>query len=362
MQRFMQALNMIFERKKSQPTLLEKNFFPLEKIPDLHPDPILLVDKYKDIIWANMAAKDIFRFSFQKNPNLLSIVREPLLLEALAERKAASVHLDIAIGTLSFSIQIQHLPPYQLLIFQDITDARNIDRLRRDFIANISHELKTPLTSLGGFIETMQNAAPEDQSSIRDRFLPLMAMQVNRMQHLVMDLLSLSHIEMKEHLPIDEEISLREVVKSALEMRAGSQKFIIDYSEHLPEKIKGDAEELKRALGNLIDNALTYGEEPYQIKVTIVEDPTLILQYAQAPATALIALSVIDDGPGVDPLHIPRLTERFYRIDPARSQKSGGTGLGLAIVKHIIARHKGSLILRSEPGQGFSAICYFPLS
>ena len=235
MRRFMQALNVIFERKK--PNLLyPKRVFSLWKSSQPPPRSILLIDKYKDIIWANIAAKDIFRLSFQKSPNLLSIVRDPHLLEALAERKAASVKLDLAIGTLFFSVQIQRLPPYQLLIFQDITDARNIDRLRRDFIANISHELKTPLTSLGGFIETMQNATPDDQSSIHDRFLPIMAKQVSRMQYLVMDLLSLNHIEMKEHLPIEQEISLRDVVKAALESRSGSQKFIIDYPEDLPEK------------------------------------------------------------------------------------------------------------------------------
>jgi len=234
-----------------------------------------------------------------------------------------------------------------LITLRDQTEARRVERLRVDFIANASHELRTPLASLIGFIETLQGAARDDPTA-RERFLAIMREQGRRMARLIEDLLSLSHIEQKQHLRPEAVVDLAETARSvvdALTPMARDHGVEIRLSAPAPVLVAGDRDELLRVAENLIENAIKYGvaadcETPGAVDVAV-------------SATAKEgSLSVRDQGPGIAPEHLPRLTERFYRVDAAQSRAKNGTGLGLAIVKHILARHRGRLTITSRLGQG----------
>jgi two-component system phosphate regulon sensor histidine kinase PhoR len=232
--------------------------------------------------------------------------------------------------------------------------------MRADFAANASHELKTPLSALIGFIETLRGPARGDPKA-QDRFLGLMAAQAERMSRLVNDLLALSSIEQAEHAPATAPVALAAVARVAaqsLETRAEARRMTIEIvaDPDLPP-VPGDADQIAQLIQNLLDNALKYGAAG-----TVV---TLRLALAAAPpgmgAGKVAALSVTDRGDGIPEEHLPRLTERFYRVDSARSREAGGTGLGLAIVKHIVGRHRGQLKIESTVGAGSTFIAYFPL-
>jgi two-component system phosphate regulon sensor histidine kinase PhoR len=230
-----------------------------------------------------------------------------------------------------------------MLFFRDLTDARQLERMRVDFIANVSHELRTPLASLIGFIETLQGPARDDAAS-RERFLDIMRDQAWRMTRLIDDLLSLSRIELREHVAPSHPVDLRLVVMQMLDTLRpmGRERGVEIALECPPESamVLGDGDELSRVVENLVENAVKYGESGKRVDVAV------------ARRGGEIELSVRDYGPGVAPEHVPRLTERFYRVDVAESRGKGGTGLGLAIVKHIVGRHRGRLAIESEPGQG----------
>jgi two-component system phosphate regulon sensor histidine kinase PhoR len=233
-----------------------------------------------------------------------------------------------------------------VITMQNLTEARRLEALRSDFIANASHELRTPLTSLVGFIDTLLGPAANDKAA-RERFLGLMRTQAARMAKLIEDLLSLSRIEMRQHLRPTAPVELNGLVREVAE---GLQKLAADSGTTLqlelpdePITVSGDRDELYEVVENLVDNAIKYGAGGGDIEVGL------------APATRQgfhAALTVIDHGPGVPAEHVPRLTERFYRVDAESSRKKKGTGLGLAIVKHIVTRHHGLLAIRSAPGQG----------
>jgi two-component system phosphate regulon sensor histidine kinase PhoR len=237
-----------------------------------------------------------------------------------------------------------------------LTEQDRLGQMRADFIANASHELRTPLASLRAFVETLQGPAREDANA-RTRFLKLMALQAERMTRLIDDLLSLSRVEMRVHLPPRGIVELNETasyVCQSLEPVAEAAKAKVTFvRQEAPARIRGDREEVVQVLQNLIQNAIKYGREGGTIEVRVGRDAP------RGSAVAKVWVSVIDEGPGIAPEHLPRLTERFYRVNAASSREKGGTGLGLAIVKHILNRHRGELRIASRLGAGSSFTASF---
>jgi two-component system, OmpR family, phosphate regulon sensor histidine kinase PhoR len=244
-------------------------------------------------------------------------------------------------------------PPQQdrqfvLLTLRDLTPLRRVEEMRADFVANASHELRTPLASLSGFIDTLRGPARNDAPA-RDRFLAIMNEQATRMARLIDDLLSLSRIEQKAHIHPGNPIDLVTLVGAVadglapLALDRGVAVSITGTDEALV--VPGDRDELIRVFENLIENALKYGAPGKRIDITLTPDPA-----TGQPSDAIVA--VRDYGPGIAPEHLPRLTERFYRVDISESRAQGGTGLGLALVKHILNRHRGRLMIESTPGLG----------
>ena len=245
-----------------------------------------------------------------------------------------------------------------LLTFNDLTPLRRVEEMRADFIANASHELRTPLASLLGFIETLQGRAKDDAVA-REKFLAIMQGQATRMARLIDDLLSLSRIELNAHLQPSTPIELASVVRQVvdgLQMLARDREVEVKVSlPSEPLTVLGERDELIRALENLVENALKYGAAGKRVDVTLSPGQT-------RSGLGEARLTVRDYGPGIPPEHLPRLTERFYRVDVADSRQQGGTGLGLALVKHILNRHGGRLTIDSTPGQGASFCMHLPLS
>jgi two-component system phosphate regulon sensor histidine kinase PhoR len=244
-----------------------------------------------------------------------------------------------------------------LMTFNDLTPLRRVEEMRADFIANASHELRTPLAALLGFIETLQGSAKDDAAA-RAKFLAIMQGQAARMARLIDDLLSLSRIELNAHLQPNTPVDLAPIVRQVadgLQMLARDRAVEIKLSAPgEPLMVLGDRDELIRALENLVENALKYGAAGKRVDITLNRGQTR----AGAPEARL---SVRDYGPGIAPEHVPRLTERFYRVDVADSRAQGGTGLGLALVKHVLNRHHGKLTIESTPGAGATFIMHIPL-
>ncbi len=244
------------------------------------------------------------------------------------------------------------------LTFEDVTAVEEAGAMRRDFVANVSHELRTPITALLGFVETLRGAARDDAAA-RDRFLGIMEREASRMAQLVSDLLSLSRVEQDERLRPTEPVDLSALTEQVVALLApGAQRDGIALALEQPDQpviIPGDEEQLRQVLTNLIGNAIKYGGANRPVEITLG---------SAAPERSLrgpgVRLSVTDHGDGIAAHHIPRLTERFYRIDAHRSRAVGGTGLGLAIVKHIVNRHRGRLRISSEPGQGSRFVVILP--
>jgi two-component system phosphate regulon sensor histidine kinase PhoR len=242
-----------------------------------------------------------------------------------------------------------------MILIEDHTRSAKIEQMRRDFIANASHELKTPLASIAGFIETLQGPAANDPEA-RARFLPVMATQAERMKRLVEDLMSLNRIEMNEHIrpgaDLDLGALLRETVTamSPVAQRAG-HRIEVELPTSGPH-VTGDRDELSQLFINLIDNAIKYGGDAGPVRIHLAPE--------EPGRRAMLGISVTDLGPGIERRHIPRLTERFYRVSESRSRAKGGTGLGLSIVKHILNRHRGDLTIHSKPGEGARFTAWLP--
>jgi two-component system phosphate regulon sensor histidine kinase PhoR len=239
-----------------------------------------------------------------------------------------------------------------LVTFEDITERERAERMRRDFVANVSHELKTPLTALMGFIETLRGAARDDQAA-RERFLAIMAREAERMDRLVADLLSLSRVESTERQRPKDPVRLDELLGSTVSAlrpmaEAAGVALEVELPEGPPPVVPGDADQLQQVLTNLVENAIKYGGSGGRVTLRLTRHAQENA-FRGAPAAQI---DVIDYGEGFDPIHIPRLTERFYRVDNHRSRAMGGTGLGLAIAKHILNRHRGRLRIDTEPGKG----------
>ena len=241
-----------------------------------------------------------------------------------------------------------------VVTLHDVTELKRAEQMRADFIANASHELKTPLATLTGFIETLRGPARDDAEA-RERFLAIMDGQATRMTRLVEDLLSLSRIELNEHVLPQGRVALAPLLQhlaEALELRAGERDMtiVLTLPADLPD-VQGDRDELAQVFQNLLDNAIKYGRLGTEISVSAT---TAVRRAASAGrgSAAFVAVAIKDRGDGIPREHLPRLTERFYRVDTARSREMGGTGLGLAIVKHIVNRHRGFLDIESTSGEG----------
>jgi two-component system phosphate regulon sensor histidine kinase PhoR len=319
------------------------------------PDPIVLVGRNGLVGDANAAAHAMLP-TLRLGYPLSYALRAPGILDAVvaaAPGATVTVEYQTRVPTeRTFDVQITGLylkvesgaeESGVMLFFRDLTEARRLERMRVDFVANVSHELRTPLASLIGFIETLQGAAREDPAS-RERFLAVMRDQAWRMTRLIDDLLSLSRIELREHVAPNRPVDLRLVAMRMLDsLRPLAHERDVDIALESPSEpmtVLGDADELSRVVENLVENAVKYGESGKRVEVAL------------ARRGGEIELSVRDYGPGIAHEHLPRLTERFYRVDGAESRGKSGTGLGLAIVKHIVGRHRGRLAIESEPGQG----------
>jgi two-component system phosphate regulon sensor histidine kinase PhoR len=350
----------------------------LGRMLDSVPAPLFALDRNRQVVAANAAAGKLFGGTITGR-NLLAFLRHPPLVDAVeaceAGRQTGPVDLPESQGRGGQRRLVARLqtirPPLAgasvMVLLEDITAAERALTLRRDFVANVSHELKTPIAALLGFIETLMGPARDDPLA-RQRFLGIMRGEAERMNRLVSELLSLSRIEMNEHQPPSGRADLGNILKTvrdSLSLKAEQRqiKIVFPGLAELPT-IPGDSDELTQAIQNLVDNAIKYSPEDGEVLVSyqLIADPVACrekLQGIRSPK-GMISLSVIDQGDGIAKEHIPRLTERFYRVDAARSRELGGTGLGLAIVKHIVHRHRGSLDIDSEPGKGSTFTLFLP--
>ena len=327
------------------------------------PIPVILIGPDDRVRAANDAVTAIL------GPNLfgkhyMTAVRQPAVIAAIAETRASGTARvtrftgrDGAKDT-TYRVAVAVAGGDIALTFEDQTAAEAAGQMRRDFVANVSHELRTPLTALLGFIETLKGAARDDARA-RDRFLDIMENEANRMTRLVDDLLSLSRVEEDERVrPLartDLGLLLSSVIKG-LEPQAQAAKVLVTLEQDGPEKVvPGDVGQLAQVFTNLVENAIKYGASGGQVIVTL-KPPEMHARLRGEAVHVIIA----DTGAGIAPHHIPRLTERFYRVDNHRSREVGGTGLGLAIVKHIINRHRGRLVVESVEGEGTQVSVFLP--
>jgi len=328
------------------------------------PDPVILVDRRTRVLEANPAARAMLPALHLSHP-LAFALRNPEITDAVEAVLSGGPPQRVTYRTRvpleqTFEIQIGALQmpdgsgPGAMLFLRDLTSAHRLESMRVDFVANASHELRTPLSSLLGFIETLQGPAREDVAA-RERFLEIMRVQAQRMRRLIDDLLSLSRIELREHVAPTGTVDLgglaRQMVDAQAPLAAARGASVMLTDGDGPYPVQGDADELTRVIENLIENAVKYGGGAIAVGLAREQNPR------HGPR---IVLTVSDDGPGIPPEHIPRLTERFYRVDAASSRARGGTGLGLAIVKHTLRRHRGRLSIESEIGKGTIARVSLP--
>jgi len=318
------------------------------------PDGMAILDAQDRIEWCNPVAESHFGLDHLRDTGqgITNLMRQPQFIEYLqTQNYSEPLILRLSRGTdLILSVQ---LVPYgnrqKLVISRDVTNLERVETVRRDFIANVSHELRTPLTVLGGFLETIMDLKAGDPELLR-RSLPLMREQTLRMQRLVEDLLTLSRLESSHNPPREESVNVpllaQGLYHDAQVLSGGRHRIVLDVAA--PDWLAASEEELRSAFGNLVSNAVRYTPEGGEVAI------------AWRRVGPEAAFSVRDTGIGIAPQHLPRLTERFYRVDRSRSRETGGTGLGLAIVKHVLNRHQGRLEITSEPGRGSTFTTLFP--
>ncbi|MBY0570090.1 MAG: phosphate regulon sensor histidine kinase PhoR [Burkholderiaceae bacterium] len=316
----------------------------------LLPDGVVIMDDVLFLEWCNPAAESHLGLSLAKDKGMrvTNLVRTPEFMDYIILGRYETPL------TLSFRDRklIAHIIPFenrrQILVTHDITESERIDMMRRDFIANASHELRTPLTVINGFLE-IASLQPDLDITIRHSHLKLMTEQGERMQRLVEDMLTLTRLESMDHLLRVETVDMRglleQILQEAEALSAGRHQITLEIDG--PD-IRGSKDEIRSALTNLVTNAIRYTPEEGKIHISWINTP----QGAK--------FSVTDNGIGISPEHISRLTERFYRVDKSRSRETQGTGLGLAIVKHVLLRHKAQLLIDSTPGVGSKFTVQFP--
>ncbi len=318
------------------------------------PDGIILVDAALQIEWCNPVAERHLSLSLgaDQGLRLTNLVRDPRLVAYMTSARfdAPLIFRPLTNPSLVLSLAvIEFEPARSIVITRDITQSERVDAMRRDFVANVSHELRTPLTVIKGFLESFA----DDGSSLgptREHHLRLMDEQAERMHHLIEDLLMLSRLE-SESPNQDDTIDVvqltHEVADEARSLSAGRHEITIAVA---PASLRGSRDELRSAFGNLVSNAIRYTPAGGSVRIAWnVQDDGAAFQ-------------VIDTGIGIAPEHMPRLTERFYRVEKSRSRETGGTGLGLAIVKHVLLRHEGRLEITSQLDRGSTFSAWFPRS
>jgi two-component system, OmpR family, phosphate regulon sensor histidine kinase PhoR len=331
------------------------------------PDPVVALDRDGRVLAVNDRARRLAPALRQGEPVALAL-RMPELIEAIGRAAAKSeeqrvvyferVPLDRWYETIVMPVKraaTATSPDFVLMTFHDLTPLRRVEEMRADFVANASHELRTPLAALLGFIETLQGSARED-SKARARFLAIMQEQARRMARLIDDLLSLSRIELNAHRRPDTPVDLAPIVRQVadgLETLARDRGVTVNIDNANAMTVLGDHDELVRVFENLVENALKYGAAGRRVDIKLG-------QGSSAEGEPEAQVSVRDYGPGIAPEHLPRLTERFYRVDVTESRAQGGTGLGLALVKHILNRHRGRLTIESAPGAGALFTVHLP--
>ncbi len=322
------------------------------------PDPALVVDAQGMVTLANEQAVEVLE-SDPVGRHLSASLRVPAVLDAVTEAAlgegGANVDYDVRVPVpRSFRAHVSCLGHGKgvLITLRDLTREQQIERMRADFVANASHELRTPLAALSGFLETIQGAAKNDPKA-QEKFLGLMKSQAERMRRLIDDLLSLSRIEMNEHVKPSGEVDLTQVAAHVRDVLSGMARDFgceITVDSDGPFAVPGTRDELVQVIQNLTENALKYGSSGKLVEIIVRKNG----EWAE--------VSVRDHGPGIAEQHIPRLTERFYRVNVQDSRSRGGTGLGLAIVKHIVNRHRGRLVITSEIGRGSTFTMRLPLA
>jgi len=335
------------------------------------PDPVIVLDREGRVLAFNPQAGRMAPALRRGEPASLAL-RVPEIVEAIRRAVATNepqrveffdrVPVDRWFAGCVTPVQLAGAAPgfergLVLISVQDLTPLRRVEEMRADFVANASHELRTPLASLSGFIDTLQGPARDDAAA-RERFVEIMKGQARRMARLIDDLLSLSRIELNAHLRPDKEVDLVAIMRQVAD---GLQTLARDRDVEVktaapggPLIVLGDRDELIRVFENLVENALKYAASGKQVDIRLA-----LGQAVDGKPEARVA--VRDYGPGIAPEHLPRLTERFYRVDVADSRAQGGTGLGLALVKHILNRHGGRLTIESTAGQGATFIAHLPV-
>ena len=342
---------------------------PLEAVIAGVPDPVIALDRNGRVLTVNESARSLAPALRLGEPVSLAL-RMPELIEAIgrayatgdeqrveySERVPIDRWFEVIVKPVRRDPKLR-MPDLVLMTFHDLTPLRRVEEMRADFVANASHELRTPLAALSGFIETLQGSARDDAKA-RERFLPIMQEQARRMARLIDDLLSLSRIELNAHRRPDTPVDLVPIVRQVadgLQTLARDRGVTVHIDAANAMRVPGDRDELVRVFENLVENALKYGAAGKRVDIGFSE--------GESPEGEQEArISVRDYGPGIAPEHVPRLTERFYRVDVRESRAQGGTGLGLALVKHILNRHHGRLLIESMPGAGATFTIYLPLA
>ncbi len=329
---------------------------PAELIAAL-PDGAIIVSASGLVMAANSLAKDALQIEPQ-GLQAAALIRQPSFFAALAETKASRqpVIIDVEIQSRPPRQFSAHLAPIAhgsdvLVVLRDLTREQRIERMRSDFVANASHEMRTPLAAIIGTIETLQGAAKNDAKA-REKFFDSMLTQARRMKRLIDDLLTLSRIELNEHVRPNAKVDLQDMIRQAKSNLAGMAKeagVVMQSDSSIAAVVAGDADELLQVTQNLLENAIKYGGSGGQVEIS-----------CQTLGRSGV-LRVRDFGKGIAEVHLPRLTERFYRVSTQESRARGGTGLGLAIVKHIVSRHRGRLEIASSPGNGSIFTVMIPL-
>ncbi|MBZ9897532.1 two-component sensor histidine kinase [Mesorhizobium sp. BR1-1-6] len=326
-------------------------------------DPLIIFDHAAAIVHANAAAFAAFG-GIAPGVSLSLKFRAPEMQALLDGVLSGEVASDVIDYTERLPVErtyrvsassVGHGTDLYVMVFKDQSEARRIDRMRADFIANASHELRTPLASISGFIETLRGPARNDPAA-REQFLQIMQNQTGRMARLIDDLLSLSRLEMKPYLRPGTEVDLRQTVDSVIDSLAplARENGVVierDFADG-PLDVPGDRDELFQVFENLLENACKYGQSGGRVVVSI--------ERGDAEGEAGIDVTIRDFGPGIPEEHIPRITERFYRVDVESSRTQKGTGLGLSIVKHILTRHNARLSIKSEVGKGAAFSVHLP--